>query len=158
MVGTENLNGDRHVVQFYGRDEELAERVTGYLLGALDSGGVAIVIATPEHRGEFETRLGRAGVDLAAARDDGSYLALDAGQTLAELMTADTLDPAAFDRVIGTLIRRAGAAGRSAPSARWSRCSGTTGWSTPRCSSRRCGRNCAAGTPSPCSAATGPTR
>ena len=109
MVGTENLNGDRHVVQFYGRDEELAERVTGYLLGALDSGGVAIVIATPEHRGEFETRLGRAGVDLAAARDGGSYLALDAGQTLAELMTADTLDPAAFDRVIGTLIRRAGA-------------------------------------------------
>jgi hypothetical protein len=112
VVGTENLNGDRHVVQFYGRDEELAERVTGYLLGALDSGGVAIVIATPEHRGEFETRLGRAGVDLAAARDGGSYLALDAGQTLAELMTADTLNPAAFDRVIGTLIRRAGAAGR----------------------------------------------
>ena len=111
MVGTENLNGDRHVVQFYGRDEELAERVTGYLLGALDSGGVAIVIATPEHRGEFETRLGRAGVDLAAARDGGSYLALDAGQTLAELMTAGTLDPAAFDRVIGTLIRRAGPAG-----------------------------------------------
>ena len=112
MVGTENLNGDRHVVQFYGRDEELAERVTGYLLGALDSGGVAIVIATPEHRREFETRLGRAGLDLAAARGDGSYLALDAGQTLAELMTADTLDLAAFDRVIGTLIRRAGAAGR----------------------------------------------
>ncbi len=111
MVGTENLNGDRHVVQFYGRDEELAERVTGYLLGALDNGSVAIVIATPEHRREFETRLGRADVDLAAARDDGSYLALDAGQTLTELMTADTLDPAAFDRVIGTLIRRAGAAG-----------------------------------------------
>ncbi len=57
--------------------------MTDYLLGALDSGGVAIVIATPEHRREFEARLGRAGVDLAAARDDGSYLALDAGQTLA---------------------------------------------------------------------------
>ena len=111
-MGTENLNVGRHVVQFYGRDEELAERVTGYLLGALDSGGVAIVIATPEHRREFETRLGQAGVDLAAARDDGSYLALDAGQTLAELMTADSLDRAAFDRVIGTVIRQAGAGGR----------------------------------------------
>ena len=28
MVRTENLNGGRHVVQFYGRDEELADRVT----------------------------------------------------------------------------------------------------------------------------------
>lgn len=40
MVGAENLNVGRHVVQFYGRDEELAERVTDYLLGALDSWGV----------------------------------------------------------------------------------------------------------------------
>ena len=75
MVRTENLNVGRHVVQFYGRDDELADRVTDYLLGALDGGGAAIVIATPEHRREFETRLGQAGVDLAAARDDGSYLA-----------------------------------------------------------------------------------
>jgi hypothetical protein len=112
VVGAENLNIGRHVVQFYGRDEDLAERVTGYLLGALDSGGVAIVIATPEHRREFETGLGQAGVDLAAARDDGSYLALDAGQTLSELMAADKLDGAAFDRVIGTVIAAAGAAGR----------------------------------------------
>ena len=112
MVGAENLNVGRHVVQFYGRDEELTERVTGYLLGALASGGVAIVIATPEHRRGFETRLGQAGVDLAAARDDGSYLARDAAQTLSELMAAGKLDGAAFDRVIGTVIAAAGAGGR----------------------------------------------
>ena len=53
MVGAENLNVGRHVVQFYGRDEELTERVTDYLLGALASGGAAIVVATPEHRREF---------------------------------------------------------------------------------------------------------
>jgi len=112
VVGAENLNAGRHVVQFYGRDNELADRVTGYLLGALDGGGVAVVIATPEHRREFETRLGQAGVDLAGARDDGSYLALDADQTLSELMVADKLDGAAFDRVIGTVIAAAGAGGR----------------------------------------------
>ena len=112
VVGTKNLNAGRHVVQFYGREEELAERVTDYLLGALDSGGVAIVIATAEHRREFETRLGQAGVDLTAARDDGSYLALDAGHTLRQFMTADKPDSAAFDRVIGALIRRSGAGGR----------------------------------------------
>ena len=86
--------------------------MTDYLLGALDGGGVAIVVATPEHRREFETRLGQAGVNLAAARDDGSYLVLDAGQTLRQLMVADKLDSAAFDRVIGDVIRRAGAGGR----------------------------------------------
>ncbi len=112
VVGTENLNGGRHVVQFYGRDEELTERVTDYLLGALDHDGVAIVIATPEHRRELETRLAQAGVDLAAARDDGSYLALDARQALREFMAVDKLDSAAFDRVIGTVVRRAGAGGR----------------------------------------------
>jgi len=112
VVRTENLNVGRHVVQFYGRDEELADRVTDYLLGALDGGGVAVVIATPEHRREFESRLGQVGVDLAGARDDGSYLALDASQTLRQLMAADKLDPAAFDRVIGDVIRRAGAGGR----------------------------------------------
>jgi MEDS: MEthanogen/methylotroph, DcmR Sensory domain len=112
VVGAEDLNVGRHAVQFYGRDEELAERVTGYLLGALASGGVAIVIATPEHRREFEIRLGQAGVDLTAAGDDGSYLARDAAQTLSELMAADQLDSAAFDRVIGTVIAAAGAAGR----------------------------------------------
>jgi len=112
VVGAENLNVGGHVVQFYGRDEELTERVTDYLLGALASGGVAIVIATPEHRHEFETRLAQVGVDLAAARDNGSYLAWDAAQTLSELMAADKLDSAAFDRVIGTVIAAAGAAGR----------------------------------------------
>jgi MEDS: MEthanogen/methylotroph, DcmR Sensory domain len=112
VVRTENLNGGRHVVQFYGRDEELAERVTDYLLAALDDGGVAVVIATPEHRREFETRLRQAGVDLAGARDDGLYLPVDAGQALSELMVADKVDSAAFDRVIGTLIAAAGAGGR----------------------------------------------
>ena len=39
----------------------------GYLLGALQNDGVAVVIATAAHRRAFEGRLTRAGVDLAAA-------------------------------------------------------------------------------------------
>jgi hypothetical protein len=112
MVGTEYLNADRHVVQFYRHDEELAERVAGSLLEALGGGGAAVVIATPEHRREFEDRLRRAGADLTAARDSGTYLALDASQTLRELMPVGRLDLVAFDRVIGGLIRQAGTGGR----------------------------------------------
>jgi len=39
--------GIGHLVQFYGHEEELADQVAEYLLGALDDGGVAVVIATP---------------------------------------------------------------------------------------------------------------
>ncbi len=115
MVGTGYLNVGHHAVQFYGHDEELAERVVGYLLEALGGGGVAVVIATPEHRREFEARLRKAlggDADLAAAEDSGAYLALDAGETVRELMQAGRPDPAAFDRVIGGLIRQAGTGGR----------------------------------------------
>jgi len=127
MVGTEYLNVGHHAVQFYGHDEELAEQVVGYLLEAFGNGGVAVVIATPEHRREFEARLRKAlggDADLAAARDSGAYLALDARETVRALMPAGRvdpapagwldpapvgqLDPAAFDRVIGGLIRQSG--------------------------------------------------
>jgi hypothetical protein len=96
-----------HMVQFYGHDEELADRVADYLLGALQGEGVAVVIATAAHRRAFEGRLTRAGVDLAAAARSGTYLALDARDTVDALMAGGRLDGEAFDRVVGGLIRRA---------------------------------------------------
>ena len=122
MVGTENLSVGPHVVQFYGHDGELAGRVSDYLRGALGDGGAAIVIATPEHRSQLEARLARAGADLAAARADGTYLTLDARETLREILggatpdgaapTGAALDRAAFDRVVGSVIRQAASSGR----------------------------------------------
>ena len=103
----EYLDGG-HVVQFYGHEEELADRVTGYLLGALQHDGVAVVIATAAHRRAFEGRLTRAGVDLAAAARAGTYRTLDAGDTVRALTTGGQLDRGAFDRVIGSLIADAG--------------------------------------------------
>ncbi len=84
MVSTEDRSVGRHVVQFYDHNEELAERVAGYLLGALEGGGAAIVIATEDHRREFESRLEQADADLTAARDSGAYLAMDVSQTVRE--------------------------------------------------------------------------
>jgi hypothetical protein len=103
----EYLDGG-HVVQFYGHEEELADRVAGYLLGALHDGGVAVVIATAVHRRAFERRLTRAGVDLAAATRAGTYRTLDADDTVRALTTGGQLDRGAFDRVIGRLIADAG--------------------------------------------------
>ena len=103
----EYLDGG-HVVQFYGHEEELADRVAGYLLGALQHDGVAVVIATAAHRRAFEGRLTRAGVDLTAAARAGTYRTLDAGDAVRALTTGGQLDRGAFDRVIGRLIADAG--------------------------------------------------
>jgi hypothetical protein len=115
VASIENLD-DGHVVQFYGHEEELADQVASYLLDALQddgyqNGGAAVVIATAAHRQAFEGRLMRAGVDLAAAAEDGRYWALDADDTVDALMTGGQPDGDSFDRVIGGLIRRAGQGG-----------------------------------------------
>jgi hypothetical protein len=101
-----------HVVLFYRDDDELAEQVSGYLLGALQDNGVAIVVATPAHRLLFEELLAEAGVDIAAERAGGCYLALDADETMRRFLVADWPDPASFWRVISPLIRQAAMAGQ----------------------------------------------
>ena len=114
-TGTEVLNAGRgeHVVLFYQDEQELAVRVSEYLLPAVtDGGGVAIVIATPDHRRSFTQRLADAGVDVAAARERGSYLEFDASATIRGFMVGDRPDPAAFWQVVSPLLRQAVKAGR----------------------------------------------
>ena len=114
VVGAEYLNAGQHVVQFYSHDQELADRVSDYLRGALEDGGVAIVIATAAHTKAFAERMTAAGVDLAQAARDGTYLALDAAEMVAGLMAADGSelpDQAGFDRVVGGLISAAARGG-----------------------------------------------
>ncbi|MDQ2874985.1 MAG: MEDS domain-containing protein [Actinomycetota bacterium] len=95
-----------HVVVFYEDDRELAGRVTAYLLDAVRD-GTAIVVATAAHRLSFAERLERAGVDLAAARRAGSYLELDAGETMRGFLIGDWPDPGGFWQVISPLIQQA---------------------------------------------------
>ena len=113
-TGTEVLNTgrDEHVVLFYRDQEELAGWVSEYLLPAIVGDGVAIVLATPGHRRSFEGRLARAGIDVAAARAHGSYLAFDAGETVRGFMVDDRPDPAGFWQEISPLLRQAAKAGQ----------------------------------------------
>ncbi|HEX6524736.1 MAG TPA: MEDS domain-containing protein [Streptosporangiaceae bacterium] len=106
-VGAERLDiGSRdHVVQFYADDWELIDRVGDYLLSALKDGDVVIVIATPEHRCAFARRLTEAGVDVVAAREEGTYLAVDARETVSQFTVDGKPDAARFERVIGNLVR-----------------------------------------------------
>ena len=101
-----------HVVLFYRDEEELADSVSEFLLPAVTNGdGTAIVVATPDHRRSFEERLAGAGVDVAAARARGSYLELDANETIRGFMVGDRPDPAGFWQLISPLLRQAAKAG-----------------------------------------------
>jgi hypothetical protein len=102
-----------HVVLFYRDEQELAGRVSEYLLSAVTDGdGTAIVIATPDHRRSFEERLADAGVDVAAARARASYLEFDANETIRGFMVGDRPDPAGFWQVVSPLLRQAAQSGQ----------------------------------------------
>lgn len=105
------MPGD-HVVQFYRDEQDLADQAGGHLARTVEDGGVALVIATPAHQAAFEARLAVASINVAAARDGGAWLALDAGRTLDQCTAGGRPDPAAFDRVVGGLLREAAGQGR----------------------------------------------
>jgi hypothetical protein len=112
-AGTENLRGgpDGHAVLFYTGGDELAGRVSEYLLEAIRAGGVAVVIATPAHRDSIAAALEAAGIDVAARRAAGQYVALDASGTMGKFMVADWPSAASFWQVISPIIARAAEAG-----------------------------------------------
>ncbi|HEY8808082.1 MAG TPA: MEDS domain-containing protein [Candidatus Limnocylindria bacterium] len=97
---------DQHAVQFYEKDDYLLEGVTRFVAAGVSDGDASIVIATKAHRADLEARLVRRGLDLNAARRRGSYLALDAAETLSKLMVGNSPDAAKFDAVVGALIER----------------------------------------------------
>jgi len=97
-------------VLFYRDDSELAARAGEPLLGALTSGGTAIVIATPAHRELIGRWLTAAGADLPAATAAGRYLARDARETMASFMIGSWPSPAGFWQALNPLVQRAAAA------------------------------------------------
>jgi hypothetical protein len=109
--GSSALGSHRHVVQFYDRDEELTENAGDYLAGAIAEGGAAVIVATPGHCAGFEARLAAGGVNVGAARRDGSLVCLDATRIAGRLTSGGQVDLAAF----GTQFRPAILAAGEAP-------------------------------------------
>jgi signal transduction histidine kinase/CheY-like chemotaxis protein len=101
-----------HVVQFYEGESFLVDAVSQYIAPALAAEGVGIVIATAQHRTAVAESLRMRGVDLAAVVDQGRYVALDAGETLARCTVRGWPDETRFNAVIGGAIARATPTGR----------------------------------------------
>ena len=103
----------RHEVLFYSDDTVLLDRVTRFIAAALKAGNAAIVLATKPHRDSLFQRLKAEGVDTGGALHQGTYISLDAADTLSTIMVNDMPDPVRFFGGIGGLIEAAAKAAQS---------------------------------------------
>ncbi|HUC22062.1 MAG TPA: MEDS domain-containing protein [Streptosporangiaceae bacterium] len=95
-----------HAVVFY-QENELARLVGEYLHSAISGGGAAVVVATPEHRAQISKWLSGAGIDVPAAWADGSYVLLDADETMRRFVIDGRPDAAAFWATMSPVVAAA---------------------------------------------------
>jgi hypothetical protein len=97
----------RHEVLFYSDDTVLLDRLSRFAAAALDAGNAAIVLATKAHRNSLLQRLKAGRVDINGALRQGTYISLDAADTLARIMVNDMPDSVLFFKGIGGFIETA---------------------------------------------------
>lgn len=108
MISTANwheISESEHLVQFYETDDFLLDSVSKFIGTGLAIGDAGIVIGTRAHLEGLEQRLQADGLNLDAAR--GTYISLDARETLSTFMVDGSPDPARFAEVVGSLIEQA---------------------------------------------------
>jgi len=99
----------RHEVEFYPNDVAFVDGFSHVIEAALKAGTSVIVIATKSHRAAILERLRGNGVEIDAAIQDGSYIALAADDTAAALMVNEMPDPARYAALARDVIMRAAA-------------------------------------------------
>jgi DNA-binding NarL/FixJ family response regulator len=103
----------RHDVLFYSDDTVLLDNVTQFSAAALRAGNAAIVVTTNSHRDSLFQRLKAEGVDTHGALQKGTYISLDASETLSAIMVNGLPDRARFFGEIGGSIKAAAKAAKS---------------------------------------------
>ena len=104
-----------HEVLFYSDDTVLLDGVTRFIAAALKAGDGAIVLATKSHRDTLLQKLKARGVDTDGALQEGTYISLDAADTLSTIMVNGLPDPVLFFRGIGGCIEAVAKAAKSEP-------------------------------------------
>jgi MEDS: MEthanogen/methylotroph, DcmR Sensory domain/Response regulator receiver domain len=96
-----------HEAQFYSDDVIYRETVAHFIGTALRAGNAAILLATQPHRDSLFQSLKTQGVDVDAATQQGSYVSLDAADTLSKFMVNGWPDPDRFFQSFRNLIQSA---------------------------------------------------
>ena len=103
-----------HEVASYRDDLSFVGGLTRFIETALKMGNPVIVIATEAHRSSIQYKLQTRGWDIAGATQAGTYISLDAGETLSTFMVSDWPDSTKFMKVAGDLIVQAAKAAKGA--------------------------------------------
>jgi anti-sigma regulatory factor (Ser/Thr protein kinase) len=88
-----------HLVWFYEERAHLIEKVAQFAAEGLRARERVLLVATPAHLQDIESRLGAMGVDTAGVRT------LDAAATLALFCRDGAVDRDTFDQTVGSLVR-----------------------------------------------------
>jgi DNA-binding NarL/FixJ family response regulator len=102
-----NATISHHEVAFYQDEASLVDGFAHFIEGALKVGKTVIVIATESHQTSLLERLKVDSVDVGAAVEQGSYIPLNAADTLSTIMVNDLPDPARFNEVAENLVMAA---------------------------------------------------
>jgi hypothetical protein len=96
----------RHSVHFYDRPSSLIDRVCEYVRDGFRVGDAAIIICSPEHLASVDACLGARGFDVAALRERGQYVSVDAAETLDLFIVNGRPDRHRFSDVVGGQLLR----------------------------------------------------
>ena len=108
------VEGRQHFVHFYMDDSVLVREVSRVLSRALNRGEPVVVIATRDHREQFERVLNREVNDFKKTVAAGWCVMLDAGETLSRFMVNGSPHPERFVDVLGPVLIRASLASGNA--------------------------------------------
>jgi DNA-binding NarL/FixJ family response regulator len=100
----------RHEAVFYSNDRQLLDHLSRFVAAALNAGNGAVVIATGAHQESLVRSLEASGVDIAAALEQGRYIAMDAADALSLCMLNGLFDSVQFLQSFESLMLKAATA------------------------------------------------
>jgi DNA-binding NarL/FixJ family response regulator len=102
----------RHEVLFYSDDPVLVESFAHFIAAAIKAGNAAIVVVTRSHRDSILQRLHAERINVDDAIQQGTFISLDAADTLSRIMVNGLPDPVRFLEGVSGLIEVASKASK----------------------------------------------
>jgi hypothetical protein len=102
-----------HAVLFYEKPDTMANAAEAFLAEGLRAGDAVVIVATQSMRDSLKLRFTLLGLDLPTLEAEGSYVVLDASETLELFMVGDAPEKVLFSRFVGGAVEKACASSRS---------------------------------------------
>jgi len=99
-------SGHFHGVQFYKDPDGLCRIVGGFVGEGLTQGGLALLIATPDHAARIDSCLRALAIDVDDMKRHARLVIMDARETLQRFMIDGMPNPGMFRQVVSSALAR----------------------------------------------------